>query len=232
MSITIPNPDGNDFDFGDPEFWEYYGLDADIALLIAEGFPQYWVDVAGWYEPKNPYSIADKVAAKRRVDNLRDLASESFRGTTFKTHDPQAAKKQPYSWMEPHSEVWTQYVAKHYPEKQREREWVETNRPFEQLFNETVREGLTVSLDDWQKVAEHLANQLDDKLRKTPRTPKGLKRRETLDDGNEFVDRARLGRQDVLEDLSDTTDTSRIRWGPLTYSHDHAFDTHYLLILD
>src|SRR5262245_60445908 len=84
MPETISNPDGTDFDFADPEFWEYYGVESCTALEIAEGFTDYWLDVAGWYVPEAPYSIAERVAARRRQSNLGSLANESIPGTRFK----------------------------------------------------------------------------------------------------------------------------------------------------
>jgi len=229
MPTTISNSDGNDFDFGDPEFWEYYGLKPDIALAIAEGFPDYWLDVAGWYLPEAPHSIAQKVAAKRRESNLSWLANKSIYGTRFETHEPGAvAQKQP-SWMQ--ADVWKEYLAKHYADKLRDSEWVETDKPFEQLFNATTRGGHTLTLDAWKTIASRLADQCEESSsRTTQRSPKGHKRRELLEDGLLFVDGARLARQDVLEDFNSCVGDSHIRWGPLTYPNKHAYSTNYFVI--
>ena len=228
MSMTISNSDGNDFDFGDPEFWEYYGLSKDIALAIAEGFPEYWLDVAGWYLPEMAYGIADRVAEKRRETNLEELADESIAGTRFPTQEPEAPQNQPPSWKQ--SDAWTDYVAKHHPEQRRDSRWIETDKPFKQLSNDFIPGEHTIGLDRWQKIASRLADQLEERSsRSSRRPPEGHKRRELLDDGQLFVDGARLARQDVLE-IYHACMQPAIRWGPLTYPHDYAYSTNYFVI--
>lgn len=216
MSMTISNPDGKDFDFGDPEFWEFYGLSSEQALAIAEGFPEYWLDVAGWYSPASSQTIASTLAAKRRERNLAWLAN-AIKGTPMNPHRPNEISQ--------HS-AFRKFVADYYPEEFNQRPTFDAKRPFQVLYDQV--HGACPSLEDWRAVSSIVALQNERNCQR--RAPAGYKRRESLEDGLLFVNDSRLARQDVLEDLADQTNDALIRWGPLTYPDDHAFSTNYFVI--
>ena len=223
MPTTIPNPNGNDFDCGDPEFWEYLGLDEDIALSIAECLPEYWRDVAGWYDPASADTIAEKLAKKRLNYHLVWLAHQHYPGTRFR-------RRKPYSFGE-QADPMMEHLVKHYPEKYQDGEWVDTDSPFKALYEQFAHDRAAVPVDEFRDVASELAEQLaKNNTHSRRRPPEGPKRRELLKDGYQYVDGARLGRQDVLQLLDDQEDLSRIRWGPLTYCAEHAFDSNFYVI--
>lgn len=126
-----------------PESWMAYGVQAEVANMIAEGFPEYWVKVVASHHPEQAQNIAVEMARQSRSKNLAQVASATLpKPYSLDTKRPQSQ----------FGDLLHQFQEKHYPESIPE----PRVNPFQQLLEDT-QQGVPASAEDWREAAHDLA---------------------------------------------------------------------------
>ena len=259
MDYTLPNENGNPYDFGDPEFWEAYGADPDGAKLFAQGFPEYWKSAAGWYANKAHIDEAAERMRRQAFDRLPSMKKNPFlfsskgqKGKTLRFDTNHLNKVLPNEKAAELDEAAVQskripgvnYIVKdldlsgligHKPET-KDTSWNEPieNGPFKYLEEGTrnLKEYSeeSVPLKYWYAIGRTYVEALRKNDSRPSPLPGGVKRRERLEDGAIFRKRTRCGHQVIVATNANSGSGKCIRWGPALYDYEKAVKRHFLVV--
>ena len=230
MDYTLPNKKGNPYDFGDPEYWEAHGADPHAALVFARGFPEYWRDASDWYSKPDAQKYAALIWC---INNYGDFVSNKVRlfprlknSQLSLLFNEEHLSKYASDEHDHFNEMWKETVVYH--NSQEPIEYC-SNGPFFYLQNEF--HGGDDKLEIWSAVARTYADYFGTAYSSPGPLPPGIKRRELLPDGSQFLARTRLAEQVILETQNDfQLPHASIRWGPLLYRLEPASKRHFLVV--
>ncbi|WP_197528472.1 type IV secretion system DNA-binding domain-containing protein [Aeoliella mucimassa] len=206
MLYKLSNEHGKPYDYGDTEFWESLGVFSEPAQAFAEGFPNYWRDVAGWYSKKTR-----ELAAAQRQKNFFKLAHTRI--------CPCAVT----------NSLVLPFLKNKRPRFRFERSATDHTNPQRNPFAFAYQGGAEPSMELWNALADCITESLQDAdIPKTP-LPHGYKQRERLPNGDVFCSGSRLAQQEILEFSSEASPDDGIRWGPLRYRLSDARKSHFLV---
>ncbi len=228
MDYTLPNEDGKPYDFADPEFWESYGAESAAALCFARGFPRYWRDVAGWYSMPGRH---ERAASNWRQDHYWKLASL----IEIPLFTEEALGIEQLIFNEKHLRKFVSDKGAESNRKLARRRGYKVGSlgnshvscgPHAYILDDYFDRTKDFSLDLWVAIARTYVDALIN-ANISPRSIRsGLKLRERLLDGAEYLGRTRLGHQEILE----VSSSGSIRWGPLLYDCRDATKLHFLVV--